>query len=63
MHASVNDDNIDIRLLYSIILQYKKGNYIRYDDDDDDDVAKIGLRSPPARLHDGLCTGRSQRDN
>ena len=64
MHARGNVNNIDINILYSIILQCKKDNYIRHCDDDGDDVAKIGLLSLSVRLRDVVCSSvRSIPDN
>jgi len=63
MHARGNVNNIDINILYSIILQCKKNNYIRYCDYDGDDVAKIGLLSLSVHLHDVVCSVRSIQDN
>ena len=59
MHARGNVNNIDINVLYSIILQCKKDNYIRHCDD----VAKIGLLSLSIRLHGDVCAVRSIQDN
>jgi len=64
MHARGNVNNIDINILYSIILQCKNDNYIRYCDHDGDDVAKIGLQSLSVRLRDVVCSSvRSIPDN